>query len=66
MSAFEDAQPGLLEKIFGTFAAGRQIEQVAEQTELVLLDEPVEEAGIAHLERARDGLGVIEHEGGEA
>jgi hypothetical protein len=66
MAAFENAQPSLLEKVFGALTVSGEVNQVAEKTELILLDEAVEEIGIAAPEGTSQRLGVIEHEGGEA
>jgi hypothetical protein len=65
MAAFEDANPRFLEKIFGALAAGGQIEQIAEQPVLVLLDQLIEEIGVAALEPLGEGLVVVGHLGGE-
>src|SRR5690348_17062754 len=66
MPAFQHAQPRFLKKIFGALPVCGQVQQIAEQPELVLLDQPVEQIGVALFERACQGLGVVEHEGGEA
>jgi len=66
MAAFENAQPSLLEKVFGALTVSGEVNQVAEKAELILLDEAVEEIGIAAPEGTSQRLGVIEHEGGEA
>jgi len=66
MAAFEDPEPGFLEEIFGAFAVCSEVQQVAEQPELVLLDQAVEKVGVAALQALREGLGVIAHECGEA
>jgi hypothetical protein len=66
MAALENPQPGFLKKVFGALLVAGEVDQVAEQAELVLLDETVEEIGIAASERAGERLGVVEHEGGEA
>src|ERR1700739_4513716 len=42
------------------------MQKVAEQAELILFDEAVEEFGIAALQPLRHDLGVIAHECGEA
>ncbi len=55
-AAFEYAHPGFLEKIFGAFAASGQVQQIAEQPELVLLDKKVEQLRVALLQAASDGF----------
>jgi len=59
-AAEEDADPGLLEEVFGDLAVAGKEEEVTEEAMLVLLDEPVEEVGVLPLEAAGDGgvLGV--------
>ena len=42
------------------------MQQVTEQAKLILLDELVEQFRIAALQTARERLGIITHEGGEA
>src|SRR5262249_37702166 len=66
VAALENTQPGFLKKVFGAFLAAREVNKVTEQPELILLDEAVEEVGIAALEGAGERLSVVEHEGGEA
>ena len=66
MAAFENAQPSLLEKVFGALTVSGEVNQVAEKAELILLDEAVEQIGIAAPEGTSQRLGVIEHERGEA
>src|SRR5262249_28332720 len=56
----------LLKEILRAFLAAGQVQQIAEQPELVLLNQPIQQIGIAPLERAGQRLGVIEHEGREA
>ena len=66
VAAFEDTQPGFLEKILGAFAVGGEMQQVTEQPELVLLDQLIEQFGITALQALRKSLGVVAHEGGKA
>ena len=47
VAAFEHANPGFLEKVFGQFAASCQVHEIAEQAMLVLFDQTVEQVGIA-------------------
>ena len=62
MAAFEDANPGFLEKIFGALAVRGEVQQVAEEPELILLDQSVEHVRVALLEAASECFGVIGHE----
>lgn len=66
VAAFENAEPGFLEEIFSAFAVGGEVDQITEQAELVLLDEEIEEFGIAAFEALGQGFGVVEHEGRKA
>src|SRR5262249_26111949 len=65
-ATLEDADPGFLETIFGTFTAAGQMKQIAEQPELILLDEQVEQLRVAVFQAASDGLRVIGHQAGVA
>ena len=65
VAAFEDANPGFLKKIFGALAARSQIEQIAEEPVLILLDQLIEEIGVAALEPLGEGFVVVCHLGGE-
>lgn len=65
MAALEDAYPGLLEKILGQLAIAGQVQQVAEEAVLVLLDEAVEHIRIAALQAEREGLRVVVNHRGE-
>ena len=47
MPALEHPKPGFLEQVFSVLAAGRQVEQITEETVLVLFDQAVEQVGIA-------------------
>ena len=62
MAALENANPGLLEKIFGALPVSRDVDEVAEQPVLILLDQAVEKIGVATLQAARDGLCFIAHQ----
>ena len=65
VAALEDADPRFLEKIFGALFVAGDVEQVAEQAVLILLDQAVEQVGVAALEAASDGFGFIGHQGGK-
>jgi hypothetical protein len=65
MAALEHADPGFLEEVFGALAAGGKVEQISEQSVLILLDEMIEEVGVAALEPLGEGLGIVGHLGGE-
>ena len=60
MSALQNANPSFLEKIFGGCPVPRQRQQITQQPMLVLLDEAVEQVGIATAEALRD-LGLLIH-----
>jgi len=62
MAALEDADPGLLKKIFGALAAGGEIDQIAKQPVLILLDQLIEEFRVAPLEPLGEGLPVVGHQ----
>ena len=61
VAAFEDADPGFLEKIFGALFVAGDVDEVAEQAVLILLDQAVEQVGVAALQAAGDGFGFIGH-----
>ena len=42
VAAFEDANPGFLEKIFGQRRIAAEVDEIAQQAVLVLLDEAIE------------------------
>ena len=65
VAALEDADPSFLKKIFGALFVSRDVDQVAEQAVLILLDQAVEQVRVAPLQAARDGLGFIAHQRGE-
>jgi len=65
MAALEDADPGFLKKIFGAFLVPGDVDEIAEQAVLILLDEAVEEIGVAALQTARDGLCFTAHQRGK-
>src|SRR5260370_14953427 len=65
VAALEDADPGFLEKIFGALFVSRDVDEVAEQAVLILLDQPVEQVGVAPLQPARNGFRLIAHQRGE-
>ena len=62
MAALEDADPGFLKKIFGAFLVSADIDEIAEQAVLILLDQAVEKIWVAALQAARDGLCFIAHQ----
>src|SRR6202140_1619260 len=62
MTAFQHADPGLLEKILGAFAVAGDVEKIAEQPVLILLDEGVEQFRVAAFQAQGQGLGVVGHE----
>jgi len=66
VAAFENAKPCFLKEVFGTFAIGSEVKQVAEEAKLVLLDQAIEDLRVATLELLGESLGVIGHECGEA
>src|SRR5258708_34142204 len=47
MAALEDANPGLLKEVLGALAIAGDVQQIAEQAGLVLLQKGVEQMGIA-------------------
>src|SRR5713101_1677420 len=65
VAALKDADPGLLEKILGALSVSRYVYQVAEQPILILLDQAVEQIGVALLQAARDALCFIPHQCGK-
>ena len=65
VAALENADPGFLEKIFGALPVPSDVDEVAEQPVLILLDQAVEKIGVAALQAARDGLCFIGHQCGE-
>ena len=54
VAAFKNADPSLLEKIFGAFFAGGDEEQIAEESVLIKLDQSVEGFGDAGVALRRD------------
>ena len=62
VAALENADPRFLKKIFGAFFVSGDIHQVAEQAVLILLDQAVEQIGVALLEAARNSLRFIAHQ----
>src|SRR5260370_29711605 len=62
MPALEDADPRLLEKVFGPLFVSCDVHEIAEQAILILLDQPVEQIGVAPPQAARDALCVIAHQ----
>src|SRR6266852_5717674 len=65
VAALENADPGLLEKILGALFVSGDVDQVAEQAVLILLNQAVEQIRVALLQAARDGLGFIAHQRGK-
>ena len=65
MTAFENANPGFLKKIFGERSIAGEKEKIAIETVLVLLDEPVKEIRIAAAESSGERLGIVRHQSGE-
>ena len=65
VAALEDADPGFLKKVFGAFFVSRDVDKIAEQAILILLDQAVEQIGVAPLQAARDALCFIAHQRGE-
>jgi hypothetical protein len=65
VAAFEDADPGLLKKIFGESGIAGEKEEVAVKTMLVKLDEVIEQVRIAAAEALCQGLGVVGHDSRE-
>ena len=63
VSAFEDADPGFLEEVFGQFAASGQVHEVAEKAMLVLLDEAIEQVRISTSKSASDLGALLRHRG---
>src|ERR1017187_1884058 len=61
VAAFEHADPGLLEEVFGQFAASGQVHEIAEKAMLVLLDEAVEQVGISTSKSTRDPGALLCH-----
>src|SRR5580704_12366277 len=60
MAAFEDSNPGFLEKVFGQFAMSGEVSQITQQAMLILLDQTVEQIRIATAKTTSDyaGLGL--------
>src|SRR5712664_3978187 len=56
VATLEDADPRLLEKVFGPLSASRDVDEIAEQAVLILLDQAVEQVGVALLQSARDAF----------
>src|SRR5437867_8715881 len=52
MAAFEDANPCFLKEIFGACLVSGDVDEVAEQPVLILLDQAVEKIGVAALQAA--------------
>src|SRR5258708_25435525 len=65
VAAREDADPGFRKKIFGALFVSRDVDKIAEQAILILLDQAVEQIGVAPLQAARDALCFIAHQRGE-
>ena len=55
VAALEDADPGFLEKVFGALFVSGDVDEVAEQAVLILLDQAVEQIRVALLQAAGDG-----------
>src|SRR5437879_4879932 len=62
VAAFEHADPRFLKKILSAFFVSRDVNEIAEQPVLILLDQPVEKIRIALLQSPRDALRVIAHQ----
>jgi len=60
--ALEDADPCLLKKILRAFFVSRDVDEIAEQAVLILLNQPVEQIRVALLQSPRDALPVIAHQ----
>jgi hypothetical protein len=54
-AALQHPQPGFLEKVFGGFTAAGQVNQIAQQTMLILFDQPIQQVGIVTPKSASDG-----------
>src|SRR5258708_11991539 len=65
VAALENADPCLLEEILGALFVSGDVDQVAEQAVLILLDQAVKQIRVALLQAARDGLCFITHQRGE-
>jgi hypothetical protein len=65
VAALDNANPGFLEKILGALFAAGDVDEIAEQAVLILLDQAVKQIGITPLQAARDGFGFIAHQRGE-
>lgn len=65
IAALENTNPGFLGEVFGALTAGGQIKQVAKEAILILLDQLVEEIGVAALKPLGEGLVVVGHLCGE-
>src|SRR5216684_4215729 len=65
VATLEDADPGLLKKILGALPASGDVDKIAEQAVLILLDQAIEQVRIALLQASRDGLCFIAHQRGE-
>ena len=59
IAAVQNADPGLLKQVFGRLRPGGQIEQIAEEALLILLDQAIEQIGIAPPQSARQRLTIL-------
>jgi len=62
VAAFEDADPRLLKKILRAFFVSRDVNEIAKQAVLILLDQAVEKIRVAFLQSPSDALRVIAHQ----
>lgn len=60
-ATLEDAEPGFLDEVVDGVAAAEDIDEVADETVLILRDQGAEESYIAVTQAARDLLGVGVH-----
>src|SRR5690242_18955734 len=65
MAAFQHAYPGFLKEIFRQLPVSAQVQQILEQPVLILLDQRIEQFGIALPQPVGYGFGVIGHEDGK-
>jgi hypothetical protein len=61
MAAFEDSNPGFLEKVFSQLAVSGEVGQIAQQAMLILLDQTVEQIRVATAKTTSDGAGLGLH-----
>ncbi len=61
MAAFHHANPGLLEEVLGQIAIPCQVDQIAQQPMLILLDETVQQVRIAPAKTTSYGAGLGFH-----